>query len=84
VTLADAGTAFHDSEIDLFREMLEIAIGISGFTSGIPIVVTASDVPDELIPITEIEYSVPFTRPVIAHVVVDDEHVKPLGIAVAV
>ena len=84
VTWADVVTAVHDKEIDPLRETLLIDTGTLGFPSGIPIVVTASDVPDEFTPITEIEYSVPFTRPVIAHVVVDDEHVKPLGVAVAV
>jgi hypothetical protein len=84
VTFAVDTTAPHDNEIDLFRESDVAVAGASGFPSGVPVVATAEVVPKALAPTTDMEYSVPFVRPVIVHDVVVVEHVSPPGVAVAV
>ena len=84
VTFAVDTTAPHDNEIALFRESDVAVAGASGFPSGVPVVTTAEVVPKALAPITDMEYSVPFVRPVIVHDVVVVEHVSPPGVAVAV
>jgi hypothetical protein len=77
-------TALHDNEIDLFKESEVADAGASGGPTGVPVTVTAVLVPKALAPTTDTEYSVPFVRPVIVHVVVVVEHVNPPGVAVAV
>jgi hypothetical protein len=84
-------TAPHDNEIDLFREIevadagaSSISTGVTGGSTGVPVTVTGALVPKALAPITDTEYSVPFVRPLIVHVVVVVEHVSPPGVAVAV
>ena len=84
VTFAVDTTAPHDNEIDLFRESDVAVAGASGFPSGVPVVTTAEVEPKALAPTTDMEYSVPFVRPVIVHDVVVVEHVSPPGVAVAV
>jgi hypothetical protein len=84
VTFAVDTTAPHDNEIDLFRESDVAVAGASGFPSGVPVVTTAEVVPKALAPTTDMEYSVPFVRPVIVHDVVVVEHVSPPGAVVAV
>ena len=86
VIFAGDTTAPHDSEIALFRESDVADAGASGGPTGVPVTVTAVLVPAALAPTTDTEYSVPFVRPVIVHVVVVVvvEHVSPPGVAVAV
>jgi hypothetical protein len=91
VIFAVDSTAPHDNEIDLFRDIdvadagaSSISTGVTGGSTGVPVTVTGALVPKALAPITDTEYSVPFVRPLIVHVVVVVEHVSPPGVAVAV